>query len=376
MKPIHNTLRDLARPRMTGTDGATQVAAMLRTKLRGFGYEIREYPFTFSTIPGRFGVSLVGWLFLAGTLGAAAMMNMRHPGIALSILLLIAFLSAAIAVLTPVLHNSLPIAKVNASNFMAIKPGSRPRYLVMAHFDSKSQPVPLAFRGPAIAIAIVAWIAFVIYTLLALLDTVWIVPRFTMMFAVLCFISGVVLVFYWVDNRSPGALDNATGLATLLGVAELTAADNGDVGYLLTDAEEFGLVGAREIASKLDPVIGVINIDSIDDEGNFFILEKFGLPARHIAPHLAAALLTAATDLNLPAQRRNVPFGLLVDHIPLAQRNLPAVTLGRVTWASLRRVHRPNDSIDALNGSGVESAIAMIHQALTILREQERAIAR
>jgi hypothetical protein len=30
----------------------------------------------------------------------------------------------------------------------------RPRYIVMAHRDSKSQPVPLAFRGPAIVLGV------------------------------------------------------------------------------------------------------------------------------------------------------------------------------------------------------------------------------
>jgi Zn-dependent M28 family amino/carboxypeptidase len=175
-------------------------------------------------------------------------------------------------------------------------------------------------------------------------------------------------VFCWVDNRSPGALDNGSGLATVLGVAEANK-DNGEIGYLITDGEEMGLVGARDIARKLDPVIGIINVDGVDDDGPFHIMEKFGLPARHIAPHLVAALLAAASEMDVPANRRNVPFGLLLDHIPLARRHLPAVTLLRGSLKSMLRVHRPGDSMDAMTGVGVEGAVDLINRALTILRK-------
>lgn len=366
---IREFLREIARPRMTGTTGAHEVAEILRTRLNALGYQVRDYPFTFSTIPGRFALTTVGAIFLIGTMGAATLVNMKHPGIALVILVVVLFLAAAIAVLTPSLSVMLPFAKVNAANMFAAKPGSRPRYIMMAHLDSKSQPIPLAFRGPAIILAIIAWAAFLGFCVFGLLDPVFLVPRIMTALAVGCFISGVLLIFCWVDNHSPGALDNGSGLATLLGVAERDG-DRSDVAYLITDAEELGLVGARDIARKLDPVIGVINVDGIDDSGTYFILERFGMPARHIAPHLVAAILTAASEMELPAQRRKVPFGLLLDHIPLARRHLPAVTLMRGGLKSLRRVHRPGDSMDALNGSGVESAIALIGRALTILRAQ------
>ena len=115
-------------------------------------------------------------------------------------------------------------------------------------------------------------------------------------------------------------------------------------------------------------VEGIINIDGIDDHGTFSILENFGIPARHIAPHLAAATLTAAADMDLPARRRNVPFGLLLDHIPLARAHLPAITLMRGDMSSMRRVHRPADSMDAMTGRGIATAVALVGRSLTLLR--------
>ncbi|HUP87849.1 MAG TPA: M28 family peptidase [Longimicrobiales bacterium] len=366
---IRDLLKELARPRLTGTSGAQEVSDILRTRFAEIGFQPREYPFSFSTIPGRFAVTSVGAIFLIGTLTSAALLNMRHPGVALVVLGVVLMLAGFIAALTPILAEMLPFKKVSTANLLFHKEGSRPRFLVMAHLDSKSQPLPLAFRGPAIIIAIFTFIALVVYAVFSILDPVYLIRNVTTLLSVLCFISGVLLVFCWVDNRSPGALDNASGLATLLGVA-VRNRDQGDIGYLVTDGEELGLMGARDIARKLDPVIGVINVDGIDDDGPYHILERFGTPPRHIAPHLVAALLTAASEIDVPARRRKVPFGLLLDHIPLARRHLPAITLMRGSLRSLRRVHRPADSADVMNGSGIEAAVALVDRALAILRSQ------
>jgi hypothetical protein len=364
---IRELLHEIARPRLTGTAGAHEVAALVRNRLNAYGYQIRDFPFTFSTWPGRFGVSVAGILFVVGTLGAAMLMNMRHAGVALAVLLTVLLLTGALAVLTPLMTQMLPVGRVSTANLYAVKPGSRPRFIVMAHLDSKSQSIPLSFRGPAIIVAIISWVAFVIFAILGVLDPIWIMRWLTTLIGVLCYIAGVLLVFCYVENRSPGALDNASGLTTLIGVAEGDR-DRDDVAYLITDAEELGLVGSRAIARQLDPVIGVINIDGIDDDGGFYVLERFGIPPRHIAPHLAAAIMTAAEEMAEPAQRRNVPFGLLLDHIPLARVRLPAVTLMRGTMRSLLRVHLATDSTAALNGAGIDTAITLVRRSLEILR--------
>jgi hypothetical protein len=364
---IRELLHEIARPRLTGTAGAQEVAAIVRQRFNSYGYQIRDFPFSFSTWPGRFGVSVAGAVFVAGTLGAATLMNMRHAGVALAVLLTVLLLTGALATLAPLLTQMLPVGRVHTANLFAFKPGSRPRFIVMAHLDSKSQSIPLSFRGPAILVAIISWSAFVMLAMLGMLDPIWIIRWLTTLIGVLCYIAGVLLIFCFVENRSPGALDNASGLSTLIGVAA-SDRDHDDVAYLITDAEELGLVGSRAIARQLQPVIGVINIDGIDDEGGFYILERFGIPPRHIAPHLAAAIMTAATEMGEPAQRRTVPFGLLLDHMPLARVQLPAVTLMRGSMRSLLRVHLPTDSLAALNGVGIDSAIALVRRSLEILR--------
>jgi hypothetical protein len=354
---------------MTGSQGAQEVADIIHERLTNLGYEIQDHPFSFSTWPGRFAVSVAGAVFLAGSLGAAALLNMRHPGVSLVILLVTLLLAGSIAVMAAPLTMMLPFGRITGNNMFAQRPGAVPRYIFMAHLDSKSQPIPLAFRGPAIILAILTWVAFVAFALLGLLDPVWIRPEITTILGVASFLAGVLLIFCWVENRSPGALDNASGVATIMALAE-SERDRDDVAFLITDAEELGLVGSRAIANKINPVFGVINVDGVDDSGPIYVLEKFGIPARHIAPHLVATILTAADAMNLPAQRRNVPFGLLLDHLPMARADLPSVTVMRGSFASLRRVHRPADSMDSMTGSGIETVVRVLRDALKLLREE------
>ncbi len=364
---MKDLLQQLARPRLTGSTGAQEVADIVHERLSRLGYQIEDFPFTFSTWPGRFAVTAAGILFVAGSLGAATLLNMRHPGISLVILLVTLVLCAGVATLAAPLTMMLPVGRITANNMLAMRPDAVPRYIFMAHLDSKSQPIPLAFRGPAIILAILSWIAFVIFALLGVLDPVWIRADVTTVLGVIAFIAGVLLIFCWVENRSPGALDNASGLATVLALAE-SERERDDVAFLITDAEELGLVGARAMAGKLNPVFGVINIDGVDDDGPIYVLEKFGMPARHIAPHLVAAILQAADAQQVPAQRRNVPFGLLLDHLPMARANLPAVTVMRGSFASLRRVHRPADNLQNMTGVGIEKMVSVLRAALVLLR--------
>jgi hypothetical protein len=253
-------------------------------------------------------------------------------------------------------------------NLFAVMPQRRPRFVVMAHRDTKSQPVPLAFRGPAIVIGIIVWAVLLVA---AIAHTARPLPgSLIVTLGITGVVAGIILIFCWVNNRSPGALDNASGVVAALGVAARER-DAGDVAFLITDAEELGLAGARAAAHQLPPLIGVINLDGLDDEGTFYVLERFGVLRKHgMAPHLAAALLEEAASRGEAADRRDMPWGIPVDHIPIAKAGIPALTLMRGTFESLRRVHLPGDDLEHLRGDGVERAIGLVSGALQRLREQ------
>jgi hypothetical protein len=367
-------LREMARPRLTGSRGAREVGETIRACFEALGYEVTDRPFRFNPWPGRFGITAVGVVYLAATLAAAGFLYAGHAFGAIALLLILLVVAGLIALLARPAIDALPLGSQEGVNIMAQKPGSRPRYIVMAHRDSKSQPVPLSFRGPAIILAAVVWLALLIA---AAMHTARPVPEAViLLLGALGAIAGVILILCWVDNSSPGALDNASGLTAALGLAAREA-EAGDIAFLITDAEELGLAGARAMAPHLPSVFGVINLDGLDDDGTFYVLERFGtFRKRGLAPHLAAALLQEAEARGEPADRRDLPFGIPVDHVPVVKAGTPALTVMRGTLKSLRRVHRPGDDLEHLRGDGISRTIELVGGALTRLREQSRPLER
>jgi hypothetical protein len=368
------TLRYIAKPRLTGSDGAAEVGAAIRSTLERLDYDVNEQRFTFSPWLGRFGITAAGVLYLAATFTAAMFLYTNHPYGALALLLVLLLIIGLTALFARAAIDSLPFSRVEGQNLFASPRGGRPRYIIMAHRDSKSQPVPLAFRGPAIALGILAWLALLIGALFHIARPL--PGLLILLLGALATAAGVVLIFCWVENGSPGALDNASGVAAALGIA---ARERGaaDVALLITDAEELGLAGARAAAPTLPPVFGVINLDGLDDDGEFFVFERFGVLRKSgLAPHLAAALLEEAAARKENAHRRDLPFGIPVDHIPIVKAGIPALTLMRGTVRSLRRVHRSIDDLDHLRGEGVSRTIDVVCGALGRLRAQARSLER
>ncbi len=361
-------LEALALPRLAGSEGAREVDARLRERIEEAGYGIEPIPFSFSAWPGLYGIPIAG---AAIFLGAGAAMILALNGMALAALLASAVAlacGAGIGAFGDVTAGRLPWGRRDGVNWLATADGRRPRYLIAAHRDSKSQPVPTAARTALFVGAGLGLAGLVLAGALGLGVPDVLDSAFVGIAGLTALGCGWFLAFCGVGNDSPGALDNATGLAATLGVARRVAGVP-EVGLLLTDAEEFGLAGARAAARRLPKVMGLINLDGFDDEGDFHLVERYGWPRRRgFAPNLAATLLAAANALGESVVRRSLPFGLRVEHVAFADAGTPAITLMRGTSRSLRRVHLPSDDLDHLRGDGVGRAIALVDGALALLR--------
>ncbi len=366
---IRDVLVACARPRLTGSAGAEEVGADLRARFEKLGYTVHELPFGFSSIPGRYAVSAAGAVLVISALGAAWLAALHRGGSALAVLALAGGLLGLLAVFSPRLTR-LPWGRLEAANWLVHRPGARPRYIIAAHRDSKSQPVPLHVRAGGVALALGAWGALALLGLVAALGPAgWALGPAAWLLGGAGVAAGLVLLFSWAGNASPGALDNASGVAALVALAARER-DRDDVAFLVTEGEELGLVGARAACRQLPPVFGVINLDGLDDRGEFHIIERHGIRRRGYAPHLVAALLTAAEALGIPARRRHLPLGILLDHVPLVEAGFPAVTVMRGDGGSLRRVHRPTDHVAQLTGEGCGTTVALVSGALRALRAE------
>jgi Zn-dependent M28 family amino/carboxypeptidase len=221
---------------------------------------------------------------------------------------------------------------------------------------------------------VLAWLALVVLSALAAAGLG--VPGWLLWLTAAAAAGGSLLtVLSWAANASPGALDNASGVAALLAVAARERAA-GDVAFLITDGEELGLCGARAAAGDLPRVAGAVNLDGLDDQGTLYVVERFGWPRRGLAAHLAVAVMSAATAMDEPVRRRDLPLGMYLDHIALARAGIPAISLLRGDKASLRRVHRPADDVSHLDGSGAARVAEVVSVALESLRVREAELSR
>jgi len=278
--------RELAIPRLTGTPNHQKVREILKRELMARGFSVEEHAFS-----GRPARALLG----------------------------------------------VP-KRVAGLNLIARQPSTRPAIWLVAHYDSKGQPISMAVR-------LVGFFALLLglFTLfVALLPALAILA-----------VAIVIVSQNRVTDNSPGAVDNATALVAIFMTIEQVSSGS-RVGVIFPDAEEFGLVAARSLAadrSSLFADAALINLDSLDDTGRS---TAFVHRRGRIGAAVAAALKAR--------QWRWLP--VIVDGIALSAVCRECVTILKGNWRTMRIIHRPADSIARVRLDGAASVAAGLARVL------------
>lgn len=341
-------------PRAAGSAEEARARDYVAAALHPLGFETREESFSYSPLPGRFGTPAAGAL-LTGTLvlGSALALG-AHPRGAAAVLL------AGVAAVAGLAGALLGAGVLRAGgggargvNLVATRGRGTPRVWLCAHLDTKSQPLPSAVRiGGVLLLAAGTGLALVLATL-----GPGLAPRVGWWIVLGCALAGgVPVAASRVGNESPGAVDNASGVAAVLAAAARLPLD-ACVGVLITSAEELGMAGARAWARGRAGEI-VLNCDGVDDVGETTLMHGRVRPQR----------LIAALRATTPALRvRRMPLGLLTDSTALSGAGLESGTLCHGTMATLARVHRPSDSLANLRGLRIDEVSALLAAAATRL---------
>jgi len=249
----------------------------------------------------------------------------------------------------------MPLMRRRGTNLVATRGGAAPAVWLVAHLDSKSQPVPILVRAGAIALHGLTWAVVILLCaaewLGAPVADVW------SELGGLAVATGLPIAASVVGTRSAGAVDNASGVAAVL-LAAAAAPTARPVGVLITSAEELGLAGARAWVATRSPAVA-LNCDGIDDEGELLCMYSGRRPTR-----LVAALERISRGAGSPLRVRRLLPGVLVDGVALADAGWDVLTLSRGTAGTLARIHTARDNLQLLSGAGVDDAVGVLARAV------------
>ena len=343
-----------AAARPAGSAAEAEARDFCAAWLRDAGFSVLERPFTYSALPGTWGTPIAGlWLFVTAIVTGA---GISRGGDAQDRAVLIAILAIAVLALAGWWLGRfgtrlIPLMRRRGVNLEARR--GVPTVWLIAHLDSKSQPVSLLTRARAAIVVVISWAGVLMVWMAshllsvhpAILQSVLLVPT------ICAAVAAVPLLLSWVGSQGAGSLDNATGVAAILGAARLVDLAT-PIGVVVTSAEELGLAGARAWVEGVPRGVAV-NCDGVDDQGDLAITTSG--PGRELW-HLASLASVWGPAIRI---RRGLP-GVLLDSTAFADQGWPACTISRGNRSSLARAHTTRDTLDALSGTGVEKVAGVI----------------
>lgn len=305
-------------PRLAGTRGERQAAEYIRGQLEGYGYEVKVQEFEFVEKAAR--VRIEALLLLAAFTASLPLTAEAS---------LVAFVAAL--ALSHVLPRAVP--KRRSQNIVGVLRSEKPkrRLIISAHYDSARCAIGHRlniFVRLALVPATLVFLICLLARLSGLLPTPWPIAWgcLAVLFLPLC---GGMLMSTASKRISPGANDNASGVAVMLETARVAAELRpGDVelAFVAFGAEEQGLHGSRAFAAETSGDVS-LNLDAVGVGQRIYYVEGNGIVRRRrTSSEVNRALVRCGGRLKLKLK----PMWAILashDHLPLLRSGFRATTI-------------------------------------------------
>ena len=339
----------LSRPRLVGSQGLREAREYVCQTLGSYGYEVRRQPFQASRLP----IPLLTGVLIVCVLASLVLGNVwysEHPGASLLVIAACLVVVLGLSRWPGWLERLFDLGwTVDGENLLALHgpdTGPTPRLLVMAHYDSKSETFSSFAR--VLGVTITGGGLGVLACLIALSlfePRLAVPPHVVHTISVVLAVPAIAFAFQRTHNRSPGADDNASGVAVLLELARSLAQQpeqRAEILWVATDAEEIGLAGAVRLVQAFGSTwpadrVAVLNFDSVGTGPTVLLAGARHSPLKRLCRQ-------RARDLGIRSRAMPPILAVGLDHMPLARRGYDAVTLlGSVTGPTSRRLHTARD---------------------------------
>ena len=369
-KRAYHYITQLAFPRLVGSKGEVAAQAYIVQQFAALGLAVSRESFSFSKFPAEVLPRLLCGLFVPVVFSVLWLGEWLPIPVCLTCLFSL-FVALFFTQWQKRFEGLYDVGTRHHSENIVATNGRKPNdntsaLLFVAHYDSKSQVLPIAVRAVAYGIAIVGLTALTTVMVINVAILVWfpdyIDPGWSsdpIVWSVagtttLCLL---LLQINFTQNRSPGGFDNASGIGVMLEVARVLVArgEEKSITFLAAGAEEYGMCGAlRYVQAHADDYTRentyVINLDGLGVGNGVNVIASHGIPPVRTATVLADRFQASGKSLGIQVSERHLPIGVGLDSIPIASHGFETVTLtaGNVGSAALR-IHSKRDRSDLLN---------------------------
>lgn len=359
-------ITQLAFPRLVGSVGESEAQDYIVEQFTALGLDVSWEPFSFTKFPAEVLPRILSALFVPVVL-FVPWFGERFP----LLLCLACLLSLATAMFFTQWQNRLEGLydvgrKYRTENIIAKngakQNGNTPAFLFVAHYDSKSQVLPIAVRAISYGIAIIGLLVLTTLMLIKLFTLVWLPNYIVWGVAGITSFCLLILQINLTRNYSPGGFDNASGVGVMLEVARVVMArdEKIPITFLATGAEEYGMCGAlRYVQAHADEYdrenTYVINLDGLGVGNGVNLVTRYGLPPTRTTRTLSDLFRASGESLGIQVSDRYLPIGVGLDSIPIASRGFEVLTLtaGAVGSVALK-IHSKQDRSELLNEESLQ----------------------
>ena len=371
-KRAYHHIRQLTFPRLVGSTGEAEARAYIVKQFTELGLHVVREPFHFTKFPAEVLPRILCGLFVPVVL-SVPWFGERFPIPAC----LACLFSLSIAMFCTQwqkwLEGLYDVGRRHYSeNIIATNGVERdsktPAFLFVAHYDSKSQVLPIVVRAAAYGITILGLMVLTAVTVVKVITLMSLPDYIVWSIAGITTFCLLILQINLTQNRSPGGFDNASGVGVMLEVARVVMArdEKKSITFLAAGAEEYGMCGAlryiQKHADKYDRNhTYVINLDGLGVGNGVNLVTRYGMPPVRTTRKLAETFRTSGASLNGRISERYLPIGVGLDSIPIASRGFETVTLtaGDVGSVALK-IHSKQDRSDLIDVKSLQQVGALI----------------
>lgn len=357
---IQADLEEISFPRRYGTDAEKKAFALIKKKIDDFGLKSYTQLFKFtnfySNVVLRICVSLIIIIILFEYRGMDN--DLMFPSLIwlITICLVMLFLSK--------IPDKLLIGKKLESQNLLVKmrtklengeENDKKTIIFMAHIDSKGQTISIAVR----VYSYYFWIASLLLIVPILFlrfflhqQYFWLFHEVATILTLINFISGILILINFSNNKSYGALDDGSGVVILLEllnyyINENERPSNINLWFLFTGAEECGTMGARFFLKGLKNVEKsnylFLNFDVVGTGLDIVRIGKKKFQANNIID----LIIETGKKNSITLGEKKVIVGVHTDSWMASKKRFKVIDFGDRN--SYKYVHSNNDTPDKID---------------------------